>query len=301
MDYEEKSQLPAIGQNTGKVTGKMSANNGIERVRKARERYDRQQRGSGAEGKRYMITCAALCAAIAMVLTVEKAGLVAAAPDTVTLIEAFPQEAQGGPDMAPEGAAEDAPGSGPPQASDAPQLSGPPQASLPVQAYGVGQAPGTGHSPGSSSAGQLSDSTGAGRSSGSTGAGQLSGGAGAGQSPGSTGAPVQEQPTGAELHADSAYILLGTFEITGYCSCDKCCGVKDVKLTKSETVPRSSYTVAVDPEVIPLGTRIMIDGVIYCAEDVGKAIRGQIVDIYFDSHEEALEFGRQKKKVYRVE
>ena len=47
MDYEEKSQLPAIGQNTGKVTGKMSANNGIERVRKARERYNRQQRGSG--------------------------------------------------------------------------------------------------------------------------------------------------------------------------------------------------------------------------------------------------------------
>ena len=45
----------------------------------------------------------------------------------------------------------------------------------------------------------------------------------------------------------------------------------------------------------------MIDGVIYQVEDTGKAIRGRMVDIYFDSHQEALEFGRQQKTVYLVE
>ena len=74
-----------------------------------------------------------------------------------------------------------------------------------------------------------------------------------------------------------------------------------MKLTKSETVPRSSHTVATDLAVLPMGTRIMIDGVIYQVEDTGKAIRGRMVDIYFDSHQEALEFGRQQKTVYLVE
>ncbi len=94
--------------------------------------------------------------------------------------------------------------------------------------------------------------------------------------------------------------FLGEFEVTGYCSCSQCCGYKATKLTKMETVPRSSYTVAVDPEVIPLGSKIEIDGIVYLAEDTGKSIKGNIVDIYFDTHEEALIYGRKTKKVYLV-
>lgn len=95
--------------------------------------------------------------------------------------------------------------------------------------------------------------------------------------------------------------LLGEFEVTGYCSCSKCCGYKATKLTKMETVPKSSYTVAVDPDVIPLGSKIEIDGTVYLAEDTGKRIKGNIVDIYFDTHEEALIYGRKTKKVYLVQ
>lgn len=37
---------------------------------------------------------------------------------------------------------------------------------------------------------------------------------------------------------------------------------------------------AVDPDVIPLGSRIMIDGHEYIAEDVGGAVKGNVIDIY---------------------
>lgn len=91
---------------------------------------------------------------------------------------------------------------------------------------------------------------------------------------------------------------LGEFEVTAYCSCELCCGVKDQRLTKSETVPKAGYTIAVDPSVIPLGTQLVIDDVTYMAEDTGKAIKGNRLDIYFDTHEEALRYGRKEKSVY---
>ena len=79
------------------------------------------------------------------------------------------------------------------------------------------------------------------------------------------------------------------------------CGEKEERLTKSETVPRASHTIAADPSVIPLGTRIVIDDVIYTVEDTGKAVKGMRLDIFFDSHEEAVQYGRQEKYVYLEE
>ena len=101
----------------------------------------------------------------------------------------------------------------------------------------------------------------------------------------------------SELPEESPYYL-GEFQVTGYCSCTICCGEKEERLTKSETVPRASHTVAADPSVIPLGTRIVIDDVVYTVEDTGKAVRGMRLDIFFDSHEEAVRYGRQEKYVY---
>jgi 3D (Asp-Asp-Asp) domain-containing protein len=56
---------------------------------------------------------------------------------------------------------------------------------------------------------------------------------------------------------------------------------------------------AVDPSVIPLGTRLYIKGYGYAiADDVGGAIKGQRIDLAFDSRRDALNFGVQKVTVY---
>jgi len=60
--------------------------------------------------------------------------------------------------------------------------------------------------------------------------------------------------------------------------------------------------VAVDPSVIPLGTRLYIPGYGYAvADDIGGAIKGNKIDLAFDSRSEALQFGRQTITVYIVE
>lgn len=57
--------------------------------------------------------------------------------------------------------------------------------------------------------------------------------------------------------------------------------------------------IAVDPSFIPLGTRVFIPGYGEAvAEDIGGAIVGNIIDIAFDTHEEAIEFGRQELEIY---
>lgn len=85
--------------------------------------------------------------------------------------------------------------------------------------------------------------------------------------------------------------------VTAYCPCIKCCNKTD-GITASGTKAKQGRTVAVDPRYIPYGTKIIIDGHIYISEDCGGAIKGSNrLDIFFDSHEEALEFGRQTKTV----
>ncbi|HLS91424.1 MAG TPA: G5 domain-containing protein [Limnochordia bacterium] len=57
--------------------------------------------------------------------------------------------------------------------------------------------------------------------------------------------------------------------------------------------------VAVDPSVIPLGTRLYVPGYGEAiAADIGGAIKGYRIDLGFDTYEEAIQFGRQKVKVY---
>ncbi len=60
--------------------------------------------------------------------------------------------------------------------------------------------------------------------------------------------------------------------------------------------------IAVDPSVIPLGSRVYIPGYgVAVAEDTGGAIQGNRIDVAFDSHEQALEFGRQNFEVYLMD
>ena len=57
--------------------------------------------------------------------------------------------------------------------------------------------------------------------------------------------------------------------------------------------------VAVDPRVIPLGTKLYISGYGYCvAADTGGAIKGNRVDLYFNSESQCRQFGRRQVTVY---
>ena len=68
-------------------------------------------------------------------------------------------------------------------------------------------------------------------------------------------------------------------------------------LTASGTRARVG-AVAVDPNVIPLGTRLYIEGYGYAtAEDTGGAIKGNIIDLYMNSTSEVYNWGRRPVKV----
>ena len=59
------------------------------------------------------------------------------------------------------------------------------------------------------------------------------------------------------------------------------------------------HIIAVDPQVIPLGSRVYIEGKGFAlAADVGGAITGNRIDILFDRHESARKFGRRFLRVY---
>lgn len=93
------------------------------------------------------------------------------------------------------------------------------------------------------------------------------------------------------------YESLGEYTLTAYCSCSYCSGGWGSK-TAIGTTCKAGKTIAVDPKVIPYGTTVRINGKDYVAEDCGGGIKGNHIDIYFNSHQECLEFGRQKAEVF---
>lgn len=90
------------------------------------------------------------------------------------------------------------------------------------------------------------------------------------------------------------------FDASAYCKGACCCGKWANGYTASGTVPQAGRTIAAPPEY-DFGTEIEINGVMYVVEDRGGAIKENKLDIYFDSHAEALKFGRQQLegRVYR--
>lgn len=110
--------------------------------------------------------------------------------------------------------------------------------------------------------------------------------------------PETENISSPACGADSGYGVL--FRCTAYCGCRKCCGKSD-GITASGTIAEEGRTVGVDTSVIPLGATVIIAGNVYIAEDTGGAIKGNQIDIYFDSHEEALAFGVKYLKVEVIE
>ena len=86
--------------------------------------------------------------------------------------------------------------------------------------------------------------------------------------------------------------------ITAYCPCCDCSEGYG-KITSTGKIPKQGRTIAVDPKVIPYGTKVKIKGLgTFIAEDCGGAIKGNRIDIYFESHADTERFGVQKRTVF---
>ena len=107
--------------------------------------------------------------------------------------------------------------------------------------------------------------------------------------------PIPEQPK---------RISLGEFKLTAYCSCKKCCGFwaysrpldengNDIVIGATGERLYQGVSIAVDPAVISYDSKVYIDGKEYIAHDCGGAIKGNRIDVYFDNHQDALDFGVQ--------
>ncbi len=89
-------------------------------------------------------------------------------------------------------------------------------------------------------------------------------------------------------------------EVTAYCPCSKCCGKGAHGVTASglRVSHNSGRFVAADTTVLPFHTKLIIPG--YAAEqkvevlDRGGAIKGNRLDVFFPTHQQALEWGRRK-------
>ena len=89
--------------------------------------------------------------------------------------------------------------------------------------------------------------------------------------------------------------FLGYFTITHYSvdSCGKSPSHSTYGITATGTRATPGRTIAVDPNVIPYGAEVIIDGhaFTYIAEDTGGSIRGNKIDICVSSNSEAIQKG----------
>lgn len=93
--------------------------------------------------------------------------------------------------------------------------------------------------------------------------------------------------------------LIGYYTLTYYCPCYQCCG-KTNGITAWGTVATAGRTIAA-PKSLAFGTKLSINEHIYTVEDRGGAINGNRIDVYVNSHSEALKLGVKKNvPVYKI-
>lgn len=98
-----------------------------------------------------------------------------------------------------------------------------------------------------------------------------------------------------------------TVTATAYCPCEKCCGVwaenrpDGIVYTASGAEAVQGVTIAADWSIYPPGTVLFVEGLgEMVVQDRGGAIQGQKIDVYFESHDDALQFGRRNVLFYIV-
>ncbi len=103
---------------------------------------------------------------------------------------------------------------------------------------------------------------------------------------------------------------LGNYTVTAYCSCEVCCGKwshQKVQRTASGTVPTQGITIATSWDEFESGENLYIESIgkrfveDKPSQHIINKYDGKIIDVYFDSHQEALKHGKQTLKVYKIQ
>lgn len=122
--------------------------------------------------------------------------------------------------------------------------------------------------------------------------------------PAASGSVISSGGTVTVTNEQLAYSTAVSVTATAYCSCYQCCAPYDGTTTASGTSPRAYHTIAASKSY-SFGTKVYIpyfenaaNGGMFVVEDRGGAITGNRIDIYFNSHAEALRFGRRTLTMY---
>lgn len=121
------------------------------------------------------------------------------------------------------------------------------------------------------------------------------------QRPATATEPRLPEPVMAHVESQQR-VFAGEFAVYAYCveQYPHICGGNFTTASGEPVTP--GVTVAADPDVLPMGTRVYIDGIgERVVQDTGGVIRGRKIDLAVESHEEALEFGRRAAEVYILE
>ncbi|UII58342.1 LysM peptidoglycan-binding domain-containing protein (plasmid) [Cytobacillus spongiae] len=112
-------------------------------------------------------------------------------------------------------------------------------------------------------------------------------------------APAEE--TAEEAATEENAVKEITVEATAYtASCDGCSGTTATGVNLLENP--DAKVIAVDPNVIPLGSKVYVEGYGYAtAEDTGGAIKGNRIDVFIPSKDQAIDFGRKTLNVKILE
>ncbi len=97
-----------------------------------------------------------------------------------------------------------------------------------------------------------------------------------------------------EIKDEPKWESLGTFKLTWYCPCTKCCTPNGI--TASGRKAQVGRTVAMHKSIAPLGAHVMINGHEYIVDDRG--VGPGVVDIFCGSHSEAKKNGVKHAEVF---
>ena len=94
-------------------------------------------------------------------------------------------------------------------------------------------------------------------------------------------------------------VPMGRFKLTAYCPCCDCSDDYNWETSTGKTA-KEGRTIATDPKIIEPGSQVLIGDTVYIAEDCGGKVKGDVIDIFFENHEDVDEFEVKYCDVYII-